>query len=127
MLGIFGIFGRSREIQRFDEALRAVGLHPRIVPDAVKLTTVKQLKEAGGGVTPESHDFEAAAELLGYCIMGPTAFIESNDEDRIGKVEARVVAAIETGRGLDARLVLLTLHAAMAHPSVVTRYNLTSE
>ena len=42
---MFGIFGRSQEMQNLDDALRAVGLHPRTVPDAVKITTLKQLKE----------------------------------------------------------------------------------
>ncbi len=47
MLGLFGIFGRSHELQRLDQALRGGGLHPRLVPEAVKLTTLKLLKEAG--------------------------------------------------------------------------------
>ncbi len=40
MLGLFGIFGRSQELQRLDQALRGVGLNPRLVPDAVMLTTL---------------------------------------------------------------------------------------
>ncbi len=43
MLGLFGIFGRSHELQRLDQALRGVGLNPRLVPEAVKLTTLKLL------------------------------------------------------------------------------------
>ncbi len=39
MLGFFGIFGRSHELRRLDQAVRAVGLHPVLVPEAVKLTT----------------------------------------------------------------------------------------
>jgi len=39
MLGMFGMFGRSHELQRLDQALRSVGLNPRLVPDAVMLTT----------------------------------------------------------------------------------------
>src|SRR4051812_34757931 len=121
MVGMFGLFGRSREMQRFDDALRAVGLHPRIVPDAVKLATMKQLKEAGGS---DGSSFAAAAELLGYCILGPSGFIKSNDVEHIDAVEARIVSAIEAGHGLDARLILLTLHAKLTHPSVVERYSL---
>ena len=37
MLGIFGLFGRSRDTQRLDRALRSAGVHPRLVPDAVKI------------------------------------------------------------------------------------------
>jgi len=127
MVGIFGLFGRSHEMQRFDQALRAVGLHPRAVSDAVKLATLKQLKEVRSGGAPDPRAYAAAAELLGYCVLGPRAFIEFNDAGQTEVLEARLVAAIETGYGLDARLVLLTLHAGLTHPSVVERYALATE
>ena len=123
MLGIFGLFGRSREMQRFEDALRTAGLHPRIVPEAVKLATMKQLREERGG---ETTGYPAAAELLSYCILGPRVFIESNDAERIDAVEARIVSAVEAGHGLDARLILLTLHAKLTHPTVVERYDLAA-
>ncbi len=49
LLPMLGIFGRSHELQRLDQALRGVGLHPRVVPEAVKLTIFKLLKEPGSG------------------------------------------------------------------------------
>ncbi len=60
MLGLFGIFGRSQELQRLDQVLRGVGLNPRLVPDAVMLTTLKLLGEAGTG--PDPALYTAAAE-----------------------------------------------------------------
>ena len=39
------LFGRPHEIRILDDALRTAGLHPRLVPDAVKIATVKILKE----------------------------------------------------------------------------------
>ncbi len=39
-------------------------------------------------------------------------------------VEERLAGALETGDNLDARLVLLTLHAGVIEPSVVERYGL---
>ena len=127
MLGIFGIFGRSQEVQRLDDALRASGVHPRAVSDAIKLTTLKQLKEANGGAPPDTRLCAAAAELIGYCVLGGRAFAEANDPERTEAVEARLVAAIDSGRGLDARIVLLTLHAGVTHASVVERYGLVAE
>jgi hypothetical protein len=124
MLGVFGIFGRSQEMQRFDDALRAVGLHARTVPDAVKLTTLKQVKEVRDGAGADQRACVAAAELLGYCMLGPQKFAISNSRHQTEAVEARLVTAIENGHGLDARLVLLTLHAGLTHPSVVERYHL---
>ncbi len=122
MLGFFGIFGRSRELQCLDQALRGVGLHPRLVPEAVKLTTLKLLGEAGA--SPDQCPYAASAELLGYCVLGAQGFTECNDPSLTEAVEARLAAALEAGDNLDARVVLLTLHASVIQPSVVERYGL---
>lgn len=127
MLGLFGIFGRSVDIQRIDDAIRACGLHPNRMPDAVKLTMLKQLKEANGGRSPDGQACASASELVVYCSIGPTEFAQSNGVARTEAAEARVIAALEAGYGADARLVLLTLHAHVTHPSVVERFNLASE
>ncbi len=122
MLGLFGIFGRSQELQRLDQALRGVGLNPRLVPEAVKLTTLKLLGEAGVGADPAS--YTAAAELLGYCVLGAQGFTECNDPSLTEAVEVLLAAALEAGDNLDARVVLLTLHASVIQSSVVDRYGL---
>ena len=123
MLGLFGMFGRSLELQSLDQALRDGGLHPRLVPDAVKLTTVKLLKEAGGA-NPGPRLYAAAAELLGYCILGARGYTDSNGPSLTESVEARLTAALEAGDSLDARVILLALHAGVIQPSVVERYEL---
>ena len=120
MLGFMGIFGRSRELERLDQAVRAVGLHPRLVPDAVQITTVKLLAEAKA----EPRAYDAAAEMLAYCMLGPDIFTGDNGADLTEAVEARLDAALETGDNLDARLVLLALHAGVIQPWVVERYQL---
>ncbi len=120
MLGFLGIFGRSRELQRLDQAVRAVGLHPRLVPDAVQLTTVKLLAEAGTG----QRAYDAAAEMLAYCMLGPEVFAGDNGADLTAAVETRIEAALEAGDSLDARLVLLVLHAGVIQPQVVERYEI---
>ena len=112
MLGLLGIFGRSTELRRLDEALRGVGLHPRGVSEAVKLTTLKLLKEAAYGASPDPRAAAAAAELLGYCMLGPRGFAEANGPGPTAAVEARLEAALAAGDSLDARLVLLALYAA---------------
>jgi hypothetical protein len=50
---MFGIFGRSQELQSLDRAFRTAGVNPRGVAEAVKLTTLKQLKEASPGRAPD--------------------------------------------------------------------------
>jgi hypothetical protein len=124
MLGFFGIFGRSQELQRLDKALLGVGLHPRLVPEAVKLTTLKLLGEFGARRDPAS--CAAAAELLGYCVLGAQGFTEHNDPSLTDAVEGRLAAALEAGDNLDARIVLLTLHAGVIQPSVVEHFDLRS-
>ncbi len=99
-----------------------MGLNPRLVPEAVKLTTLKLLGEAGAGPDPAS--YAAAAELLGYCVLGAQGFTESNDPGLTEAVEVRLAAALDAGDNLDARIVLLTLHASLIQPSVVERYGL---
>jgi hypothetical protein len=124
---MFGIFGRSQELQRLDQAFRTAGLNPRGVTEAVKLTTLRQLKEASLGRAPDLRAYAAAAELITYCVLGREDFTQSNDADQTESVEARLVEALETGQGLNARLVLLTLHAGLIHSSVVEYFKLTAE
>jgi hypothetical protein len=124
MLGFFGIFGRSRELRRIDQELRARGLHPRLMPEAVKLTALKLLREAVGTAEPDPDAIAEAAALLAYCCLGGEAFAEANDARLTRAVEARVEAATEAGDSLDARLVLLTLHASVIQPEVVERHGL---
>ena len=124
MLNLFNLFGRSREVQRLDFALRAAGLHPGLMPDAVKITLLKLLKEERGGVAASPEACAYAGELLAYCMLGSAHFTEANDSQRTEVLEARMEAALEAGESLDARLVLLALHAGVAAPRVIERYEL---
>lgn len=123
-IGLFGIFGRSGDLRQFDEALRSVDMHPKLVPEAVKLTAVKLLKEHAIGPEPAPQSYRAAAEIVGYCMVGEEAFAGANDGVLAQQVERRIEAALELGDSLDARLVLLTLHAKVIQPSVVARFGL---
>ena len=124
---MFGIFGRSQEMQTLDRALRGAGLTPRGVPDAVKLTTLKQLKETNFGRSPNESAMAEAAELIAYCLLGTEEFRKVNGPERGENAETRIADALRTGYGLDARLILLTMHSRLIHPSVVERYGLSSE
>jgi hypothetical protein len=125
-LGLFGIFGRSADLRAFDQALRSVDLHPKLVPEAVKLTAVALLKDHAIGAEPAPQSYRAAAEIVGYCMVGPEGFAGANDELLADQVERRIEAALESGDSLDAKLVLLTLHAKVIQPSVVYRFQLES-
>ncbi|MEE8172405.1 MAG: hypothetical protein V3T62_05695 [Alphaproteobacteria bacterium] len=126
MFGFSALFGRSREVRRLDDALRTAGLHPGLVPDAVKIAALKLLKEAGYGASPEPSACALAAEMLTYCIIGGQGFQEEKGRGPALALEARLEAALDAGDSLDARLILLTLHAGIIQGSVVDRYDLSA-
>ncbi len=124
--GFMGRFGRSSDLRQFDQALRSIDIHPALVPEAVKLTAVNLLKDDAGNNDPTAQSYRAAAEIIGYCMIGADAFSGANGDERARAVEHRIEAALPSGEGLDAQLVLLTLHARIIQPSVVEAYGLES-
>ena len=125
-IGFMGVFGRSADLRQFDAALRSVDLHPKLVPEAVKLTAVALLKDHAIGAEPVPQSYRAAAEIMGYCMIGEEAFASANDEPLAQQVERRIEAALVSGDNLDAQLVLLTLHAKVIQPSVIAQFGLES-
>jgi hypothetical protein len=125
-IGFFGMFGRSTELREFDTALRSVDLHPNLVPEAVKLAAVKLLQERAKDRAPEPRSYREAAEIIAYCMTGGEAFAAANDARLAAEVERRIEAALDRGTNLDAKLVLLVLHAKLIQPSVVNDFALES-
>lgn len=125
-IGFLGIFGRSQDLRRFDEALRSVGVHPRLVAEAVKLTAVSLQKDHAIGPEPAPQSYREAAEMIGYCLLGATAFAQENDAVLVEQVERRIEAALDTDASMDAQLILLAMHAGIIQPSVTERFGLES-
>lgn len=124
-LGLFGVFGRSEDLKQLDSALRSVDLHPRMVPEAVKLTVVRLMQDHAIGAFPAPQGYRAAAEILGYCMIGAESFAGANDVDLALRVGERIERAMEAGDSLDAQIVLVTMTARVIQPSVVERFELT--
>jgi hypothetical protein len=59
-------------------------------------------------------------------MTGGEAFEAANDASLAAAVERRIEAALDPGTSLDAKLVLLTLHARVIQPSVVADFGLES-
>lgn len=128
MLGLFHLFGRSPELKALDHALREAGLHPRGVPEAVKLTAVRLLKEeAIADARSRDAGYDDAAQLLGYCMLGRDQFIASNSLRTADRVEHRVEAAIAAGDSLDAKLVLLALHSGVIASEIADRFDVETD
>jgi hypothetical protein len=125
-LGLFGIFGRAPELRQLDQALRSLDVHPRLVPEAVKLATISLLQDHTTGGNPAPQAYRAAAEIIGYCIMGAGAFAAADAPDHVAAVERRIERALEFTATLDAKLILLTLHAGVIQQSVIDDFQLES-
>lgn len=125
ILSVFGIRGRSKEVHRLDDALRAVGVTPKRVPDSVKLTVLKLSKEAEGGALADvDASCARAAPMLAYCVLGREEFDKANGPDATAAIEARLHQAIESGESLDAQFAMVTLVAQVALPEVIERFGL---
>lgn len=124
MLGLFGRFGRARDLRHLDDALRSAGLHPALVSDAVKMTVIRLLKAVHGETDPHIPD---AAALLAFCIMGPGPFAETNGAEAADAVTHRIHAAIAAESSLDAEIVLLAIHAETLHPDVIEDFGLDAD
>jgi len=124
--GFLGMFGRSADLRQFDQALRSVDLHPKLVPEAVKLTAVNLLKDHAFGGDPAADAYPPAAALVAYCMIGAEAFAGANGAELTQQVESRIEAALAAEDSLDAQLVLLTVHAKVIQPSVVAHFSLTA-
>jgi hypothetical protein len=124
MFGFSALFGRSRDVQRLDAALRSAGLHPVLVPDAVKIAALKFLKETGHDEGAALLDSGEVAEMLAYCMLGDQSFRAANGPSAGQALERRLQAALDVDDSLDARLVLLTLHAGVIEPTLQARYDL---
>lgn len=125
-LGFFGVFGRSADLRQLDESFRALDVHPKTVPEPVKLAMARFVKEASGG-EPPPEAYRRAAELVGYCVIGANPFAGANGEALTEDVERRMEQALMSGTSVDAQLVLLALHAKIVQPSVVDAFDLQSE
>ena len=124
MFGLFQLFGRSRELKALDRALREAGVHPGTVPEAVKIAALRLLKqEASAGAGLSEADYNVAAQLLGYCMLGHDQFIASNGIRAAERAEHRLEAAIAAGDSLDAKLVLLALHSGVIVSEVADRFD----
>ena len=126
-LGFMGRFGRSASLRSFDADLRAVNLHPNLVPEAIKLAALRVLMARTGLADPSAASSRAAAEILAYCMVGAETFTAANGSGLADAVENRIDAALDDGTSSDAKLILLALHANVIQPSVVERYRLEAE
>lgn len=119
MLGLFNIFGRSDSLKALDQAFRDFDVHPRLVPEAVKLAAIRLMQKASDAdYVLRDADYAKAAEILSFAILGKDQFVASNSLLAAERAEQRVEEAIEDGDSMDAKLILLAVHAGVVHPTL---------
>jgi uncharacterized membrane protein len=124
MIRFFDMFlGRSTAIRALDDALRAAGLHPLLVPEPVKLTVIQLTKKHAARQAQEAA-FADAAQLLAYCNLGHEQFADSNGLEEAERADQRVEAALDEGDTMDAKLILLAFHAGLITPEIADRIEL---
>lgn len=117
MFRFFDLLGRSSAMNALDDAFRAFGVHPMLVPDPVKLT-VMQLYKTQVAALGRKAAFAQAAQLLAYCILGHEQFASNNGTDIADQTEHRVDEAITDGNSRDAKLILLAVHSGLIAPEI---------
>jgi hypothetical protein len=122
MLGLFSLFGRSAAMKALDHELREVGLHPLVVPEAVKITTLR-LQKRGKCPRPRDAAYGEAAQLIAYCMLGRDQFVASNSLDEADRADRRVEDAVAAGDSLDAKLILLILHSGLIASDIAERFD----
>ena len=127
IFSVFGIRGRSKEVYQFDDVLRVSGLEPEVVPFALKLATIKLLKETNRDIAFSLGDELVAnvAQFICYSILGPDVYKSANGPKALESVENRLNKAIKLGDNLDARVMMLTLLSKVIHPQVVAKFDLS--
>ncbi|MBX3578548.1 MAG: hypothetical protein KF723_15190 [Rhizobiaceae bacterium] len=123
-IGFLGRFGRSEDLRALDAAMKAVDLHPALVPEGLKLAVSNLMKDHAGDGEPPAHAYPFVATLFAYCLLGPEHFAAANGAETAASAETRIEAAIDDADGLDAQLVLLALHSRLIRPEVVERFGL---
>ena len=111
-------------MQQFDWELRAAGIHPKLVADAVKTAALGIMKDFR---QVSDRDYVRVAQLMTYCILGGSDFTNVNDVALAGVVEERIMRAVDSNGSLDAQLILLALHSGVISASVVAQYGLEAE
>ena len=128
MFSLFNLFGRSAALKAVDYALRQAGLHPILVPEAVKLTILKLHRtEAGAEARSADGPYDEAAQLFAYCMLGRDEFIESNSVPVANRVERRFESAISAGDSFDAQIILLSLHSGLIAAEIADRIDVEKE
>ena len=119
VFGVFGLFGRSKDVRRLEQALQGCGLNSRAVDHAILLTVIRLLRAGPGLLDPA---VQQAAEMLSYAALGPDDFEEENGAALGEALQGRAEDAARTNEGIDAQILLLALQCGLANETIAERF-----
>ena len=129
----FGIGERQKRLELLDDGLRAVGVHPSVVDEGIKLAILKLKKQAlaaagaKSGTAGEETLLHDCAWLFGYCYLGPKDFEEAHGAELAEAWEARLGAAEHNLASGDAEVALLALTSGFADDEIAARFDVEVE
>ena len=124
---IFGFFGRKKEIHMIDDGLRHSGAYSSSIPDAVKLALYGLAKDRELLQNNAEQVLHDLACFLTYCFLGAEDFEEANGADLSSDMLRRLEMTKVFDESVDADIVLLTLHAGIAHETTAGRFSIEED
>ncbi|WP_419903438.1 hypothetical protein [Kiloniella sp.] len=124
---IFGFFGRKKEIHMINDGLQRSGAYSSSIPDAVKLTLYGLAKERGLLQSNAEETLHDLACFLTYCFLGAENFEDANGAELSNEMLRRLEMTKVFEDGVDADIVLLTLHAGIAHDTTAGRFSVETD
>lgn len=125
--GFLGRFGRSADLQAFDEGLRQCDVHPAQIVDGVKLAAVRLVQKQSRSDSLPDGIYRDAAALTAFCIQGEARMVELVGAEAAQNLAQRIENAADRPNSLDAELILLALHAGLVAPGVAAEFGLSVE
>jgi hypothetical protein len=115
-------FGSKRRtaLEGFDRALSQLQVNPSAIDDGIRYAIYGTVQ----ALAPEDIDrsLRHAAELISFCVLGPTETAAVWGAEARMAQEARLTAAVEGGGdSLDAKVIKLVLLKGIASPEVAAR------
>jgi hypothetical protein len=129
---IFGFGGKKRfYFKQFDTALRACGVHPVLVEDAVRLTVLRMVEElpARAGVSENDRvadGMQRAGALTALLLQGSEETARHIDAAAMAELRGRLVSVAERPEqdGLDSRVIRLILVLGRADQALLDEVGL---
>ena len=124
LFGMFGAFGRKKELHMIDEGLRRHAVISSSVPESVKIALWKRVRDRNPAPEEKEGILNDLGAFLAYLCQGHEDFSHNLDPDLASGMARRVDLAETFDESLDAETILLSLYAGLAHEDFASRFSI---